>query len=92
MRRREVISLLVGAGAWPLAARAQEAAQMRRVGMLSSYAERDPQIRTWIEAFVVADATIRLDRWQELADRLSMVRRRPRIDAGAGERAHRVTA
>ena len=63
MRRRKFIALLGGAAvAWTLAARAQQAGPVRRIGVLIGFAESDPAVQSWLAAF--QDALAKLG-WTE---------------------------
>jgi putative ABC transport system substrate-binding protein len=70
MQRREFITFVgSAAAAWPLAARAQEAARMRRIGILLNASSDDPQYQAWVGAFL-----------QELALLGRVIGRNVRID------------
>jgi putative ABC transport system substrate-binding protein len=52
MRRREFISLVGGAAAWPLATHAQQPERMRRIGILMFLAEDDAAAKARIAALI----------------------------------------
>jgi ABC-type uncharacterized transport system substrate-binding protein len=84
MKRREVITILAGAAAWPLAARAQQVERMRRVGVLMNATKEDPHVSARFAAFLqgmqqlgwTEGLNVRIDvRWGTLGDTVDRYRK-----------------
>jgi putative ABC transport system substrate-binding protein len=81
IRRREFITLLGGAAAWPLAARAQQGDRIRRIGVLIGFDENDPLVKSIASAYTRA-----------LADFGWTVGRNARIDLRSAAPSNRMRA
>src|SRR5262249_12708356 len=100
IKRREFITLLSGAAAWPLAARTQQSERARRIGVLMSTGVDDPQDPARLAAFAqglqelgwTIGRNLRIDyRWGASSpDNTHSGIGRARAGRDAGERHHSI--
>ena len=86
IRRRDFITLLGGAAAWPLAARAQQGDRVRRIGVLTAYDDNDPDGKTYVSAFTQALADLG---WTEGRNACGSTFVRPAVTSIEHERSRR---
>ena len=67
LKRRDFITLLGGAAAWPFAARAQQPAGMRWIGVLTAFADNDAEAQANITAFRQSLEKVGWIDWRNLA-------------------------
>ena len=85
LKRRELLTLIGGAAAWPLAARAQAPERMRRIGVLMNRGADDPEGQARLKALVQGLQQLG---WAEGRN----VRMDVRWTAGVAEQLHRYAA